>query len=83
MIPEGYYKIENIIELKRVINPRLSIKNLYKDSNIEPDPQQLYMYSPKQKKLLPKWYWSGAPEDKIIELIKKGLIYGRPIQKGK
>jgi len=80
-LPEGYERITDILFLKRTINPKLSAKKgLYADANLEPDPQQLYLWSPKEERFYPRWYWSAIPNDLIIPLIKQKLIYGRIIQ---
>lgn len=72
--PEGYHPIEDILQLKRLKNEKLK-KGLYDDSNLEANPQQIFVYYPREKMYYPKWYWSAVLDKKIDPLIKKGLVY--------
>lgn len=75
-LPDGFALVEDVLSLKRLINERIR-KNRYADSNLEPIPQHVYVYSPHSKQYSKKYYWKGAPEEKIIDLIKRKLLYAK------
>lgn len=61
LLPEGYCLIKDIESLK---------------SNDSIKKQYVYIYDPNEDVFNLKYAW-GAVEEKITELIEKGLLYGR------